>query len=271
MSADAAESLVYAKVQWLGAGEVLRTVHREPLPITDPDIMRHLERAREGRLFHPIVVDGHKLVDGEHRLSLAYHRNLETRVPVLSVRAEGEPQMEKSKIKKSVQKSAKRPSDVDSFRTYSSPADAVDEAARRVYSDADEAGLADEVNECLRQNPGLGRFGAHLEVARRRGADNLQAPSTRKSEHALADSLTKVHIKARRANLNPAQRAKLTKASREAELTYLKQARPWAMVDDVEKSGDGSDLLVKAEQVHKADPNLSRFEAMRRAARGRAA
>jgi len=171
-----------------------------------------------------------------------------------------------------VQKSATRPSDVDSWREYSSPADAIDEAVRGAYDRPDEEGLNAEAAEIKRQNPGLSGFAAHMEAARRRGSGaTVSKSAVRAAEDSvgqLGEALTQVHTEARRANLNARQRQVLAKSSREAELQYLRAVRPWAVESEIAKAeADGDALVAKAEQIQKSDPSISRFEAMRRAAR----
>ena len=230
--------------------------------MSNPDVERHAQAVAEGRLLHPVVVDGRKIVDGEHRLSLAYHRNPDTRVPVLAVQVQnGEPEVKKSK---KVQKSIKRPSDTEAFTTYSSPAAGVDEAASHVYDDPDEQELNDEVADIIRRTPALTSYQAHVQAARK-----LRAPSVKKDEGALADSLVEVTRESRRAAMTPSQRQTITKMSRHAQETYLRSARPWSTGDTtvpVRKAVDTDAILAKADQLRKADPSISRVAAMRQAA-----
>ena len=173
-----------------------------------------------------------------------------------------------------VQKSATRPSDVSEWREYSSPADAIDEAVRGAHDRPDEAELNAEVAEILRDNPGLSRFAAYQRAASGSGA-TVTKSAVRAAEDSvgqLGEALTRVHTEARRANLNAGQRHTLAKASREAELTYLRETRPWAVGHDIEKAdADGDALVAKAERIKKSDSTLSRFDAMREAAHGRRA
>jgi hypothetical protein len=94
---EAADRLTHARVRWESARDVLNG--REPLPMTNSDVEQHLVKVREGRMLHPVVVNGPVIVDGHHVVSVAYYRSPTERVPVLDV-AESESTMsKKSKVK----------------------------------------------------------------------------------------------------------------------------------------------------------------------------
>ena len=83
LGAEAADRLTHARVRWESAQDVLNG--REPLPMTNPDVERHAQKVREGRMLHPVIVDGRAIVDGRHVVSVAYYRSPTERVPVLDV------------------------------------------------------------------------------------------------------------------------------------------------------------------------------------------
>ena len=196
LGAEAAGALARARIEWRPAAEVLREANRSPLPLDDPDVARHIRKVRDGKPLAPVVVDGTRLVDGEHRLTVAHAHSPQTKVPVLDVRAESDgPQMAKNK-----------------------------KAVRKAEQAID----------------------------------------------ALGESLVELQTVARRENLNAGQRATIAKASREAQRQYLASVRPWAAPTDADirtAAEDDDSLFRKAEQIRKADPNVSKFEAMRRAGR----
>ena len=97
---EAAGSLARARIEWRPAAEVLREANRSPLPLDDPDVARHIGKVREGKPLAPVVVDGTRLVDGEHRLTVAHAHGPETKVPVLQLKG-----TEMSKKSKKISKS----------------------------------------------------------------------------------------------------------------------------------------------------------------------
>jgi len=267
---EAAGAVARARIEWRPAAEVLREANRSPLPLDDPDVARHIGKVRAGKPFAPVVVDGAQLVDGEHRLTVAHAHGPQTKVPVLQLK--GTDMAKKSKTKKS----ATRPRDVDSWREYSSPSDAIDEAVRGAYDRPDEEELNAEAAEIKRQNPGLSGFAAHMEAARRRGSGATVSKSVVRAAEdpvgQLGASLSQMHAEARRADMTPGQRQILNKAASGAQTQYLKAVRPWAVEGEIAKADAGGDALVaKAERIRQADPSVSRFAALRQAANGRRA
>lgn len=260
---EAASALRAARVTWKPAARVLADANRHPLPRGDPDVESHIRKIRAGLPFAPVVVSGHTVVDGEHRLSVSYHHHPGTPVPVLELKGTEMPK-KRTKIKKSTDRS----NNVSDVREYSSLADADEAAASHVYDRPDEADLNDEVAEIRRENPGIGRFAAHVQATRTLRAQTQKADDPVNPVYKLADSLSEAHIAARRAGLNPGQRSKLSKASRQAELQYLREVRPWSVVEETQVSkAEGDDaLLAKAAVLRKADPGLSEYQALRKAA-----
>ncbi len=169
--------------------------------------------------------------------------------------------------RKKVKKSATRPSDVEEWREYSSPSDAEAEAVSGAHSRPDEAALLDEYHRTKAAIPDMSDWQAHV-----RAAQSASATEVNKGDDpvaGLAHSLSEMHRQARRESMTPQQRHILTKASREAETVYLRAVRPWAApaAEQIRKAEDDDALLAKSEAIRKADPNMSTFEAMRRAAR----
>jgi hypothetical protein len=54
------------------ANDILRAASRDPLPLTDPGVLKNLKKVLAGEKLSPILVAGSDVVDGYHRLSLAY-------------------------------------------------------------------------------------------------------------------------------------------------------------------------------------------------------
>jgi hypothetical protein len=54
------------------ANDVLRAVGRMPLPLSDPGVLKDLQKVLAGEKLSPILVARGDVADGYHRLSLAY-------------------------------------------------------------------------------------------------------------------------------------------------------------------------------------------------------
>jgi hypothetical protein len=54
------------------ANDILRAVRREPLPISDPGVLRDLQKVLAGQKLSPVLVAEGDIADGYHRVSLAY-------------------------------------------------------------------------------------------------------------------------------------------------------------------------------------------------------
>jgi hypothetical protein len=54
------------------ANDILRAVGREPLPLSDPGVLKDLKKVLGGEKLSPILVAETDVADGYHRLSLAY-------------------------------------------------------------------------------------------------------------------------------------------------------------------------------------------------------
>jgi hypothetical protein len=54
------------------ANDILRAVGRDPLPLSDPGVLKDLKKVLAGEKLSPILVAQGDVADGYHRLSLAY-------------------------------------------------------------------------------------------------------------------------------------------------------------------------------------------------------
>jgi hypothetical protein len=54
------------------ANDILRATGRDPLPLSDPGVLKDLKKVLGGEKLSPILVAEGDIADGYHRLSLAY-------------------------------------------------------------------------------------------------------------------------------------------------------------------------------------------------------
>jgi hypothetical protein len=54
------------------ANDILRATGRDPLPLSDPGVLKDLKKVLSGEKLSPILVAEADVADGYHRLSLAY-------------------------------------------------------------------------------------------------------------------------------------------------------------------------------------------------------
>jgi hypothetical protein len=54
------------------ANDILRATGRDPLPLSDPGVLKDLKKVLSGEKLSPILVAEADIADGYHRLSLAY-------------------------------------------------------------------------------------------------------------------------------------------------------------------------------------------------------
>jgi hypothetical protein len=54
------------------ANDILRATGRAPLPLSDPGVLKDLQKVLSGEKLSPILVAQADIADGYHRLSLAY-------------------------------------------------------------------------------------------------------------------------------------------------------------------------------------------------------
>jgi hypothetical protein len=54
------------------ANDILRAVRRDPLPLSDPGVLRDLKKVLAGEKLSPVLVADGDIADGYHRVCLAY-------------------------------------------------------------------------------------------------------------------------------------------------------------------------------------------------------
>ena len=54
------------------ANDILRATRRDPLPLSDPGVLRDLQKVLAGQKLSPVLVAEGDIADGYHRVSLAY-------------------------------------------------------------------------------------------------------------------------------------------------------------------------------------------------------
>jgi hypothetical protein len=54
------------------ANDILRATQRDPLPLSDPGVLRDLQKVLAGEKLSPILIAEGDIADGYHRVSLAY-------------------------------------------------------------------------------------------------------------------------------------------------------------------------------------------------------
>jgi hypothetical protein len=54
------------------ANDILRSTRRDPLPLTDPGVLKDLKKVLAGEKLSPVLVAEGDIADGYHRVSLAY-------------------------------------------------------------------------------------------------------------------------------------------------------------------------------------------------------
>ena len=81
-SQETAEELRKLPVITRRANDILRAVMREPLPLSDPGVLKDLKKVLAGEKLSPILVAEGDVADGYHRLSLAYALDPYTEVPL---------------------------------------------------------------------------------------------------------------------------------------------------------------------------------------------
>ncbi|HEX6449444.1 MAG TPA: hypothetical protein VF060_08280 [Trebonia sp.] len=54
------------------ANDILRATRREPLPLSDPGVLKDLKKVLAGDKLSPVLVAEGDIADGYHRVSLAY-------------------------------------------------------------------------------------------------------------------------------------------------------------------------------------------------------
>jgi len=54
------------------ANDILRATRRDPLPLSDPGVLRDLQKVLAGEKLSPVLIADGDIADGYHRVSLAY-------------------------------------------------------------------------------------------------------------------------------------------------------------------------------------------------------
>ena len=54
------------------ANDILRATQRDPLPLSDPGVLRDLQKVLAGEKLSPVLIAEGDIADGYHRVSLAY-------------------------------------------------------------------------------------------------------------------------------------------------------------------------------------------------------
>jgi hypothetical protein len=54
------------------ANDILRATRRDPLPLSDPGVLKNLKKVLAGEKLSPVLVAEGDIADGYHRVSLAY-------------------------------------------------------------------------------------------------------------------------------------------------------------------------------------------------------
>jgi hypothetical protein len=64
------------------ANDIMRATGRDPLPLSDPGVLKDLQKVLSGEKLSPILVAEADIADGYHRLSLAYALDPYATVPL---------------------------------------------------------------------------------------------------------------------------------------------------------------------------------------------
>jgi hypothetical protein len=64
------------------ANDILRATHRVPLPLSDPGVLRDLQKVLAGEKLSPVLIAEADIADGYHRVSLAYALDPYSNVPL---------------------------------------------------------------------------------------------------------------------------------------------------------------------------------------------
>jgi hypothetical protein len=64
------------------ANDILRATQRDPLPLSDPGVLKDLQKVLAGDKLSPVLVAEGDIADGYHRVSLAYALDPYAAVPL---------------------------------------------------------------------------------------------------------------------------------------------------------------------------------------------
>jgi hypothetical protein len=69
---EVSEKLRKLPVERRRANDILRATRRDPLPLSDPGVLKDLQKVLAGQKLSPVLVAEGDVADGYHRVSLAY-------------------------------------------------------------------------------------------------------------------------------------------------------------------------------------------------------
>jgi hypothetical protein len=69
---EVSEKLQKLQVITRRANDILRATSRDPLPLSDPGVLKDLKKVLAGEKLSPVLVAEGDIADGYHRVSLAY-------------------------------------------------------------------------------------------------------------------------------------------------------------------------------------------------------
>jgi hypothetical protein len=69
---EVSEKLLKLPIVHRRANDILRATRRDPLPLSDPGVVRDLQKVLGGEKLSPVLVAEGDIADGYHRVSLAY-------------------------------------------------------------------------------------------------------------------------------------------------------------------------------------------------------
>jgi hypothetical protein len=69
---EVSEKLQQQQVITRRANDILRATRRDPLPMSDPGVLKDLKKVLAGEKLSPVLVAEGDIADGYHRVSLAY-------------------------------------------------------------------------------------------------------------------------------------------------------------------------------------------------------
>jgi hypothetical protein len=79
---EVSEKLQKLQVITRRANDILRATRRDPLPLSDPGVLKDLKKVLAGQKLSPILLAEGDVADGHHRLSLAYALDPYAEVPL---------------------------------------------------------------------------------------------------------------------------------------------------------------------------------------------
>ena len=86
---EASKKLKKLPVTTRRANDILRATGRDPLPLSDPGVLKDLKKVLAGEKLSPVLVAEGDIADGYHRVSLAYALDPYAEVPLKLTAAAG--------------------------------------------------------------------------------------------------------------------------------------------------------------------------------------